>query len=280
MKFLFKLSLIAVLLFVKQVSAQLESVSPTVTGSGNPVLFLPGFASNASVWDATVTQFSKTNQCHIIDYAGFGKVEPIDFPWLPTILEDLKAYVHSIDNDQLVIVGHSMGGTIATWLASQSDLKIKETIIVDGLPCTGALMFPNFSPESMTYDNPYNQNMLSMEDAAFEQMAMGMAQGMVTSSQHQLEIKQSILNCDRKTYVYGFTDYLKLDVRPLLNKITVPVTILGAGKLYGVEGATQTYKNQYKNLSSYNLIVNKDAMHFIMLDAPIWFQKQLQLILV
>lgn len=279
MKYLFTL-FIAILLCSQQVAGQLESIHPTVTGTGNPVLFLPGFASNASVWDATVAHFSETNQCHVVDYAGFGTVAPIDFPWLPAVMEDLKTYVNSINNDQLIIVGHSMGGTIATWLAAQSDLKIKEIIIVDGLPCTGALMFPNFSPESMIYDSPYNQNMLTMEDAAFEQMAMGMAQGMVTSSQNQLLIKESILNCDRKTYVYGFTDYLKLDVRPLLNKITVPVTILGAGKLYGVEGATQTYKNQYQNLSTYNLIVNKDVMHFIMLDAPIWFQEQLELILV
>lgn len=279
MKYLFTL-FIAILLCSQQVAGQLESIHPTVTGTGNPVLFLPGFASNASVWDATVAHFSETNQCHVVDYAGFGTVAPIDFPWLPAVMEDLKTYVNSINNDQLIIVGHSMGGTIATWLAAQSDLKIKEIIIVDGLPCTGALMFPNFSPESMIYDSPYNQNMLTMEDAAFEQMAMGMAQGMVTSSQNQLLIKESIFNCDRKTYVYGFTDYLKLDVRPLLNKITVPVTILGAGKLYGVEGATQTYKNQYQNLSTYNLIVNKDVMHFIMLDAPIWFQEQLELILV
>lgn len=279
MKYLFTL-FIAILLCSQQVAGQLESIHPTVTGTGNPVLFLPGFASNASVWDATVAHFSETNQCHVVDYAGFGTVAPIDFPWLPAVMEDLKTYVNSINNDQLIIVGHSMGGTIATWLAAQSDLKIKEIIIVDGLPCTGALMFPNFSPESMIYDSPYNQNMLTMEDAAFEQMAMGMAQGMATSSQNQLLIKESILNCDRKTYVYGFTDYLKLDVRPLLNKITVPVTILGAGKLYGVEGATQTYKNQYQNLSTYNLIVNKDVMHFIMLDAPIWFQEQLELILV
>ena len=279
MKYLFTL-FIAILLCSQQVAGQLESIHPTVTGTGNPVLFLPGFASNASVWDATVAHFSETNQCHVVDYAGFGTVAPIDFPWLPAVMEDLKTYVNSINNDQLIIVGHSMGGTIATWLAAQSDLKIKEIIIVDGLPCTGALMFPNFSPESMIYDSPYNQNMLTMEDAAFEQMAMGMAQGMVTSSQNQLLIKESIFNCDRKTYVYGFTDYLKLDVRPLLNKITIPVTILGAGKLYGVEAAIQTYKNQYQNLSTYNLIVNKDVMHFIMLDAPIWFQEQLELILV
>lgn len=279
MKYLFTL-FIAILLCSQQVAGQLESIHPTVTGTGNPVLFLPGFASNTSVWDATVAHFSETNQCHVVDYAGFGTVAPIDFPWLPAVMEDLKTYVNSINNDQLIIVGHSMGGTIATWLAAQSDLKIKEIIIVDGLPCTGALMFPNFSPESMIYDSPYNQNMLTMEDAAFEQMAMGMAQGMVTSSQNQLLIKESILNCDRKTYVYGFTDYLKLDVRPLLNKITIPVTILGAGKLYGVEAAIQTYKNQYQNLSTYNLIVNKDVMHFIMLDAPIWFQEQLELILV
>ena len=84
---------------------------------------------------------------------------------------------------------------------------------------------------------------------------------------------------DRKTNVYGYKDYLKLDMREDLKKISIPVTILAADQPYGKAGATKTYKDQYANLSDYNLIVAENAAHFIMLDQPEWFMEQIQSIL-
>jgi pimeloyl-ACP methyl ester carboxylesterase len=249
----------------QSVAGQSTSIQVTVTGNGNAVIFLPGFASDSSVWNTTVSKFSKMHQCHVMEYSGFGKVAPIEFPWLPSILEDLKTYVAVLNSKKLIVVGHSMGGTIATWLAAQPELKMTEIIVIDGLPATGALMMPNFSPENMVYDNAYNNQMLAMDAADFEQMAAGMA----TDPEHQKTIKENILNCDRKTYVYGYTDYLKLDARPLLKNISIPVTITGAGKLYGKEMALKTYKEPYANLTGYTLKINLDAKHFIMMDAPL-----------
>lgn len=280
MKNLFQLSLLILLWMGQSVAGQSTSIQVTATGKGNPVIFLPGFASDASVWNTTVSKFSKTHQCHVIDYAGFGKLAPIEFPWLPSILEDLKSYVAALNSENLTIVGHSMGGTIATWLAAQPELKITEIIVIDGLPATGAMMMPNFSPENMVYDNAYNNQMLAMDAATFEQMAAGMAAGMATDPEHQKTIRENILNCDRKTYVYGYTDYLKLDARPMLKNISIPVTIIGAGKLYGKEMALKTYKEQYANLTGYTLKINPDAKHFIMMDAPVWLEEQLNRILV
>ncbi|MEN8816240.1 MAG: alpha/beta hydrolase [Nonlabens sp.] len=279
MKTTLQFRLFLFLLVQLQVHAQDKSISTSVIGNGDPVLFLPGFASDATVWDSTIEKFSVTNQCHTVDYAGFGKVAPIEFPWLPTILEDLKTYIKNLDNSNLIIVGHSMGGTIATWLAAQPDLKIKQIVAVDALPCTGALMMPNFSPDNLAYESPYNNQLLVMDNAGFEQMAEGMASGMATSPEHQQLIKRAILNSDRKTYVYGYTDYLKMDVRPLLSNIKIPVTIMGAGQPYGKDMATQTYNNQYANLKAYDLIINENSKHFMMMDVSEWFHEQLSLIL-
>lgn len=280
MKTTFQFTLFLFLFVHSQIQAQAKSINTSVTGKGNPVLFLPGFASDATVWATTIEKFSSTNECHAVDYAGFGIVTPIEFPWLPTILEDLKTYIKTLDNADLVIVGHSMGGTIATYLAAQPDLKIKEIVVIDGLPCTGALMMPDFSPDNLAYESPYNNQVLKMDDKAFEQMAAGMASGMATSIDHQKQIKDRILKSDRKTYVYGYTDYLKLDVRPFLSQIKVPVTILGAGKPYGKEMAQQTFEKQYAKLPGYKLLINENSKHFIMMDAPVWLEEQLISILV
>lgn len=279
MKNLFKLTLLYLVLTSSNSFAQSNSIKANIIGKGNPVLFLPGFASDASVWDVTITKYVASHECHTIDYAGFGKVPPIEFPWLPTIVADLKTYVKTLNNPNLIIVGHSMGGTIATWLAAQPELKIKQIVVVDALPCTGALMMPNYSPDNLSYESPYNKRLLEMDDINFEQMATRMAQGMAKESKHQQLIKEHILRSDRETYVYGYTDYLKLDTRPLLKKIKIPVTVLGAGKPYGKEIAKQTYTSQYSNLENYNLIINENSKYFMMMDAPEWLNHQLSLIL-
>ena len=118
-----------------------------------------------------------------------------------------------------------------------------------------------------------------MNETDFEKIATGISQSMSLNQVSQQKIKDWMIKADRKTYVYGYTDYLKLDVRNNLKNITIPVTILTADKPFGKEMVTQTYKNQYANLSDYNLIVADNAAHFIMFDQPNWFLEQIQHIL-
>ncbi|GAK92315.1 biotin synthesis protein BioH [Nonlabens ulvanivorans] len=248
-----------------------KTIQVEVSGSGQPILFLPGFTVPGEIWNPTVDQLKNKYECHVVTLAGFGSMEPIEFPWLPKVNESLENYI--IDNklEDVIIIGHSLGGTIATWLASRENSKISQLILVDALPAAGALMFPDFNPDNLSYDSPFNKQQLEISQEKFEQMATGMSMGMSTNSEAQTQIKNWILAADRKTYVYGYTDYLKLDMREDLSKINVPVTILAAALPYGGEDMSRdTYETQYKNLKEYHLIISKDSAHFIMLDQPDW----------
>ena len=118
-----------------------------------------------------------------------------------------------------------------------------------------------------------------MNAEQFEQMATMMAKGMSLNEQAQQQIKSWIIQADRETYVYGYTDYLKMDLREDLKNINIPVTILAADKPYGKEAALNTYKQQYANLTDYELIMAENSGHFIMFDQPDWFLEQVQKIL-
>lgn len=252
-----------------------QSIKVTSSGSGDPVLLLAGFASTSDVWDSTVETLKDHHQIHVIDYAGFGVLPAVENDFLAQVLTELKSTVQEIDDENLIIIGHSMGGTIAAWLAAQTNLKIKEIIIVDGLPASGALMFPGVDLSTLLYDSPYNDQMLQMDATTFSQTANYMSAGMATAPKHQAMIKQSVLETDRKTYVYGYTDYLKFDIREDLKNIHVPVTILGAGGMFGEETATKTFRDQYSNLELYNLIMHPTSKHFIMYDDPQWLNEQI-----
>ena len=193
--------------------------------------------------------------------------------------QSLKDYI--LDNDLIdaTIIGHSLGGTVAAWLASQDELSLKRIILVDALPAAGALIIPDFSPDKLAYESPYNNQQLAMDDSGFVQIADRMSKSMSIDVNAQERIKNWILASDRKTYVYGYTDYLKLDLREDLKNINIPVTILAAEKPFGKEMATQTYNAQYSNLKEYDFVIAEDAAHFIMLDQPEWFANQIQTIL-
>jgi pimeloyl-ACP methyl ester carboxylesterase len=250
-----------------------------VTGKGKPIVLIPGFTVPGDIWNPLVKNLEKDYECHIITLAGFGGKAPIEFPWLPKVNEALKNYILKNDLQNATIIGHSLGGTIATWLSAQKDLKLSKIILIDALPAAGALMIPDFDPQKLAYESPYNNQQLAMDDVAFEQTVTAMSKGMSLIASEQERIKNWILESDRKTYVYGYTDYLKLDLREDLKNISIPVTIIAATKPYGEEMVKQTYKSQYANLKDYRFIIAEDSAHFIMLDQPDWFLEQIQMIL-
>ncbi|MGB3590219.1 MAG: alpha/beta hydrolase [Nonlabens sp.] len=251
-----------------------QSIKATKYGSGNTLLLLPGFASSHHVFDHIIDTYKKDYEVIAIDYAGFAGLNPVSFPWLPKIQDDLKILVEN-QRKPVTIIGHSMGGTIALWLAAQPDLAIDKTIIIDALPATGALMFPDYQPENIIYDNPYNQQQLALDKLKFDNLAQMMASNMARDSVSQILINNGITASDRKTYVYGYTDYLKLDVRPLLSQIKAPVHILAAGRPYGKKQVVATIKKKYAFLGNYSLKIHPDSKHFIMYDEPVWLKKQL-----
>lgn len=250
-------------------NAQEKGFEVRVIGKGEPVLLFPGFTCTGDVWSEVVKELSKTNTCHIFTFAGFGGVKPIKKPWLPKIKESIINYISEKKLENATLIGHSLGGTLGLWLAINNN-EFKKVIVVDALPSAGALMIPNFKSEDMVYDNPYNKQLLEMDAEGFEKMATLMSQGMALNKEKHAQIKDWILKSDRETYVYGYTDLLKLDLRIDISKIKIPVTILAATHPYGEETVKKTYTEQYKNLKAYTIKYAKASAHFIMYDQPKW----------
>ncbi len=264
-------AIIVLLTFSMGAKAQEYPFEVAVTGQGKPVLLLPGFTCTMQVWEETVERLSDNYQCHAFTFAGFGGVEPVAFPWLPKIKEGLTQYIQKNKLQDCAIIGHSLGGTLGLWLVAEGNLPIDQLIVVDALPATGALMIPNYKSEHMVYDSPYNKSTLAMDQDGFEAMANQFVAAMTLEEERKPQLKEWILQADRETYVYGYTDLLKLDLREDLAKIQVPVTILAATHPYGKEMATHTYQAQYKNLKGYTLKFAEESAHFIMYDQPEWF---------
>jgi len=268
---------VQVLIFLLTIGlrAQDKAFEVRVVGEGAPLLFFPGFTCTDAVWEAQVKELSKTYECHLFTFAGFGEVPPIEFPWYPKIESQVRSYVEDNDLKEAIAIGHSLGGTLALSIAAKAPI-FKKLVIVDALTATGALMFPDYNSDNMVYDSPYNNQVLAMNEDDFSKMAMGMAAGMTSNEAKRGQIIDWMKKADRKTYVYGYTDYLKVDLRGEISKIEIPVVILAATQPFGEARARQTYELQYKNLATYELRFAQGASHFIMFDQPQWFMEQLK----
>lgn len=275
MKTIQKTLIISILFLATSLKAQYAEFKVEVVGKGTPVLLFPGFTCTGEVWDDLVAEISKTNECHVFTFAGFGDVAAIEKPWLPKIKEAVNAYVEKQALKNPIIIGHSLGGTLGLWLATDESHSYSKLIVVDALPSTGALMMPNFNSENIAYESSWNSQMLAMDEVSFEKMASQMASGMSLNTEKHKQLTDWIIKADRETYVYGYTDLLKLDLREDIAKIAIPVKVLGATHPYGLEMAKATYESQYKNLKGYEIKFAEGSAHFIMYDKPEWFLEKI-----
>ena len=249
-----------------------------VSGKGEPILLFPGFTCTGAVWNDVIKDLSKNYECHVFTFAGFGDVPAIKTPWLAEIKNGVSKYIIAKKLKKPTAIGHSLGGTLALWMASEKDYFSK-IILIDALASTGALMIPNFKSEFITYDNPYNAQLLKMNAEEFSTMAQQMAQGMTMNTEKRQQIVEWMVQADRNTYVNGYTDLLKLDLRETIAAVKTPITILAATQPYGEDTVKQTYQAQYKNLEDYTIKFAPDSAHFIMFDQPEWLVKEIKLAL-
>ncbi|MEO8933806.1 MAG: alpha/beta hydrolase [Xanthomarina sp.] len=240
------------------------------SGEGKPIIYLPGFATPGSIWKETVENLNLQRKSYLFSYAGFNGNAPIKMPWYSSIKNAIIEYIINNNMSEIIIIGHSMGGNLAVDIASELPDKVLKVIIVEALPCMRAVMMPDVPVENLFYDSPYNHQILEMDAQQFRNIATMMATNMTFKEDKKDILANWILQADRETWVYGYTDLLKLDLREHLKKITCETLILGAS-FPDVKIAEENYEIQYANLSNKTIIMASNSKHFLMFDQPEWF---------
>lgn len=261
-------------LFVLLASAQKPAIYTDEVGAGKVILMLPGFTTPASVWDETIANFKEPYHTIKVSYAGFNGLPAIEMPWYETIKQELIQFIQKKQLKDITIIGHSMGGMLAVDIAAALPDDVNTLILVDALPCMRAVMMPGVPAEALQYESPYNKQMLNQTDSARKAMAYMMSSNMTLNQEKVKQLVEWNLASDPKTYVYGYTDLLKLDLRPTLSKIKAKTLILAA-PFPTIELVEQNLTPQYANLASKEIVIAPNSRHFIMFDQPQWFYEKL-----
>ena len=102
-------------------------------GSGGPALVLiHGWTGSRTSWEPHIPRLSKNNQVVTLDLASFGESLYKRNDWsMRAFAIDVDAVLSDLDTDEAILVGFSMGGTIALELASLDRQYVKGVVLVD-----------------------------------------------------------------------------------------------------------------------------------------------------
>jgi N-formylmaleamate deformylase len=262
---------------------QSKSFEVSVTGKGQPMLFIPGATSSGEVWKETIARYSKTNACHVFTLAGYAGLKAIDNqPYLEKYKEELINYIKSKKLKKVILVGHSIGGFLALNIAAEMKDHLEKVIIVDALPFYAGMMNPaaksGFNKEQAeVLFNSYDK----MDYQALKAGQLAVARTLCADSTKWETIAAWGAASDKKTMAYTMYEMLGNDIRASIAAIKVPVLVMAAFApipqypQFTKEYVLTSYRQQYQACKTCEVRVTPSSKHFIMYDAPLWFYQEI-----
>lgn len=103
-----------------------------IEGTGKPLLILHGFLGMSDNWKTLGTQFADLGyQVHMLDLRNHGRSFHSDTFNYEVMMEDVVAYCKFHHLTDVAIIGHSMGGKIAMFLATNHPELVDKLIVAD-----------------------------------------------------------------------------------------------------------------------------------------------------
>lgn len=259
--------------------AQQSAFEVKVTGSGQPIILIPGYSCSGAVWNETVAHLKDKYQLHVLTLAGFATAKPIqDEEILATVKTQIIQYVKDQKMEKPIIIGHSLGAFMALWLESSEPDLFGKAICVDGVPFLSAIGNPSATEASVKSNPQYNKaaTIKSFESLPNENYIENMTAAMLYQVADPVRAKQIAtwsFESDRKTLGSTLVEMASTDLRNAIAKIKAPVLVLTS--IFGTkEVSEKEYNAQYALLPNKTIKV-ADSKHFIMYDVPEWFYQQL-----
>jgi pimeloyl-ACP methyl ester carboxylesterase len=263
----------------------MRSFRVQVSGTGRPILLIPGLASSGETWSTTVAHLGDCCTCHVLTVAGFAGSPSLNGPLFATVRRQLAEYIREQALDHPIVIGHSLGGMLALGLAADHPDLVGPLVIVDALPF---LAGPNMQVASVDEARPAIAKMEAyMSQMTREQWDSYAKSGvstryMVTDSTNAATLVAWSAATDRHTLTRALTEAYAVDLREDLVRITSPALVLGtwrgwhdqlaANKIEVPKAAfARTFSDQYAKLARVHFALHDTARHFIMWDDPGWF---------
>jgi len=243
-----------------------------VTGSGAPMILIPGLACSGEVWDSTVERFRDRYRLHVLTLAGFGGPAPVAPPFLAQVRDAIVEYVRAEQLAKPVIVGHSLGGFLAFWVAATVPDLVGGVIAVDGVPFLPGLTNPGATEAA----NAPQAEMVRKMYAGFSRDQLLVENrkalsGMITAPADVERASRWAERADAASVGQAVAEMMTTDLRDEVSSIAAPallVAALGGAPASMHEAFRKAYESQVARIRRGQVVASTTARHFVMLDDP------------
>lgn len=242
------------------------SLHVDVYGTANKpaMIFIPGLTCGPWEWAGEIARFSPQYTIYALTLPGFDGRPAIQGPLFETVTSDFWSLLQSHGIDKPIVIGHSLGGTLAIMLAEQHSQRLRAIIAVDGMP-----IFPGMERLTPAERESAAQRFASMLSAAqtpqqFEYAEKTYALPTLMSSPSDIAaVAPLVAKSDPKASGAWAAEDVRTDLRPQLGRISVPL-------LEVVPGSTQVpyYASLLAGDSTAHIVPVENSRHFVMYDQP------------
>ena len=239
-----------------------------VYGKGEPTLvFVHGWSCDSRYWRAQVSRFAARHRVVLLDLAGHGHSGSARSRYtMASFGEDVRAVVEATGSRTVILVGHSMGGSVIAEAARLLQGRVIGLIGVDTL-------------ENVEY--PLTREELEGMTAALRKdFAAGCRQfvGEMFSSGTNRRIREWVLSdmssappeVALSAMEEMMSQYVTGEVAKIFETISIPVVTVNAD-LWPVN-----VEANRRHMFSYDAIVLRNSDHFLMMNQPKRFNRALE----
>jgi len=243
-------------------------ISYEVCGAGEPTLvFVHGWSCDARYWRAQLSHFSKNHRVVSLDLAGHGHSGATRSKYTMLAFgEDVQAVTEAISSRTLILIGHSMGGSV---IAEAARLMPKSVIGLIGIDTLEDIEYPLTREELDQMMVPLKKDFSTGSRQFVEQMIRPGTDPLIRKwilsdmSAAPPAVALSAMNEMMSQYFAG-------ELAKIFDEIKIPVVTIN-GDLWPIN-----YEANRRHMFSFDAIVLKEADHFLMMNRAEEFNRALE----
>lgn len=234
------------------------TISYETYGTGDPTLvFVHGWSCDSRYWREQVPYFSSKNRIVLMDIAGHGHSGSDRLRYImKSFGEDVQAVVEATGSEKVILIGHSMGGSV---IAEAARLMPGRVIGLIGIDTLENVEYPLTREEL--------DHMLSAFKQDFKTGTRHFVEDMILPETDPV-LKEWIISdmssappaIALSAMEEMMTQYITGEAAKIFEEIPIPVVTVNAS-LWPVN-----YEGNRRHMFSFDAIVLEDTDHFLMLD--------------
>jgi pimeloyl-ACP methyl ester carboxylesterase len=238
-----------------------------VYGSGEPALVLiHGWSCDSNYWREQVPELRKKYTVVTVDLAGHGGTDGNRTEWtMARFGQDVATALSAVPNNQLVLVGHSMGGPVAIEAARLLKSRVIGIIGVDTFKTIGAPQPSKAQVDAII--KPFEADFIGHTRALVAEhfFAPGARPELATKIAYDMSLSQP------KVAIPAMRALLEYDFTGPLKDVTVPIVAINSDL-----GEPLNEARIRKVLPGFHAVTLAGDGHFLMMEDPRRFNPALE----